>query len=390
MSPPYDGTYQEYTKDGFGAARQIASKVTAEASSLTVELGVDNDPDGRVLKVYDDIRKESHTSSSREPFFYRGEPECYGKVASNLYRNYRDRGFIGDETDDKEARVILGLAQDAVLKGAEEYIPDTKWQHLLSDVQHFGGHNNLIDFTYDINVALFFACNKSEYKDGRIVMLRKKDCDRDDIISFDAPARAASTNRPFAQKSVFILPWRGYVEPYAQITISSDLKGRILHHLQRFYGVSEKYIYGDIHGFIQGYNDPTLRLLEYKEKGKCCLKKRDFSFAIEEFSKAKELLPDRLRNYDPYEETFELESLWEEICAEFYLLGAMAYLGTGSYDKAEDNLHRAQERKDREQSNNLFCRLFCEYHMSIQDLESRCGTLPESIRSLLNSPSKPV
>ena len=43
----------------------------------------------------------------------------------------------------------------------------------LTELQHFGGYTNLIDFTTDSHIALFFACDGSRGKPGRIILLEK-------------------------------------------------------------------------------------------------------------------------------------------------------------------------------------------------------------------------
>ena len=45
---------------------------------------------------------------------------------------------------------------------------------ILTKIQHYGGSTNLIDFTKDYFVALFFACNSSLDKDGRLIWLDSK------------------------------------------------------------------------------------------------------------------------------------------------------------------------------------------------------------------------
>ncbi len=40
---------------------------------------------------------------------------------------------------------------------------------MLVEMQHFGGKTNLIDFTTDYRVALFFACDGAHGECGRVV-----------------------------------------------------------------------------------------------------------------------------------------------------------------------------------------------------------------------------
>ena len=58
-------------------------------------------------------------------------------------------------------------------------------------------------------------------------------------------------NRVIAQKSVFVQPPKGFVEPDAEINIPKDLKKPLLDHLRKYHGISTATIYNDLHGFIK-------------------------------------------------------------------------------------------------------------------------------------------
>ena len=45
---------------------------------------------------------------------------------------------------------------------------------ILTEIQHYGGKTNLIDFTTDYLIALFFACDGHHDKEGRIIMQKTK------------------------------------------------------------------------------------------------------------------------------------------------------------------------------------------------------------------------
>ena len=51
-------------------------------------------------------------------------------------------------------------------KGAEESAEETKDFEILTEIQHYGGKTNLIDFTMDYFIALFFACDGRYDEDG--------------------------------------------------------------------------------------------------------------------------------------------------------------------------------------------------------------------------------
>ena len=71
---------------------------------------------------------------------------------------------------------------------------------ILTELQHYGVETNLVDFTSDYHIALFFAKNGSHVKDGRVIML-KRTKEIDDKFSISNPQ--IPQNRVIAQKSIF-------------------------------------------------------------------------------------------------------------------------------------------------------------------------------------------
>ena len=97
----------------------------------------------------EDIINEINEKTAGGDVIFRGEPKCYDKVSSNLYReleavkvNYSDINSIQAEIADE----------------AKAYTSETDTFEILTLLQHYGGKTNLIDFTTNYNVALFFAC----------------------------------------------------------------------------------------------------------------------------------------------------------------------------------------------------------------------------------------
>ena len=190
----------------------------------------DKTPDIRVLI------QEIEEQSSDDDYIYRGEPENYEKVSSSLYRQYRD---IDVE------HFNIEVVQKEILNKAKRYTRETDEFEILAELQHHGGKTNLIDFTIDYRIALFFACNGSHNKDGRLI-LQRREAVRDQIRRPQNPA-----NRVIAQKSVFVQPPKGFVEPDAEINVPKDLKQPVLNHLRKYHGISTETIYNDLHGFIK-------------------------------------------------------------------------------------------------------------------------------------------
>ena len=119
----------------------------------------------RVLAKITEIAEKSATGD----YIYRGESKCYKKVSSNLYREY--------ETDIEAENFDIVTVQDEILKEAKEYTHKTDEFEILTELQHHGGKTNLIDFTTDYLVALFFACDGNRDKPGRVILLQNQSGD---------------------------------------------------------------------------------------------------------------------------------------------------------------------------------------------------------------------
>ena len=115
----------------------------------------------RVLEKIQEIVKKSADGD----YIFRGESEHYPKVSSSLYREYP---YVEGEFFDIE------VAQAAILEEALAYTNKTNTVEILTELQHFGGKTNLIDFTEDYLIALFFACDGSHEECGRVVLLKKE------------------------------------------------------------------------------------------------------------------------------------------------------------------------------------------------------------------------
>ena len=98
-------------------------------------------------------------------YIYRGEPRLYPKVSSSLYRRYAD---IEADTFDIE------VVQDEILDQARGYAGEMDDFDILSQLQHNGGATNLIDFTTDFLIALFFACDGKPEEAGSGYTVVKK------------------------------------------------------------------------------------------------------------------------------------------------------------------------------------------------------------------------
>ena len=94
--------------------------------------GQSNDLDA-VLKIIGEIARRSAGGS----YIYRGEPECFPKVSSSLYRQYEEI-----EVEDFSIEPV----QREMIDASKLYTSETDDFEILTQLQHYGGKTNLIDF----------------------------------------------------------------------------------------------------------------------------------------------------------------------------------------------------------------------------------------------------
>ena len=119
----------------------------------------------RLEDVLDKISELARKSADGD-YLYRGEPKCFPQVSSGLYRKYAK---IDAENFD------ISIVQKEILQKAKQFIrQEIDDDELLAQLQHYGYATNLIDFTTDYHIALFFACDGRPKRDGRVVLLNTK------------------------------------------------------------------------------------------------------------------------------------------------------------------------------------------------------------------------
>ena len=184
--------------------------------------------------------QEIAAKSADGDFIYRGESERYEKVSSSLWRECSEE-FKSEDFD-------IEAIEKKMLEVSKDYTYEKDEFEILTELQHFGGYTNLIDFTTDSHIALFFACDGSLGKPGRIILLERTE----EIKDYIKPPRNPQ-NRIIAQKSIFVRPPKGFIEPeqFAEVNIPELLKGPMLDYLQKQHGISTQTVYNDLHGFIR-------------------------------------------------------------------------------------------------------------------------------------------
>ena len=298
---------------------------------------MDKDIQREIRKIIDRIEKKSAGGD----YIYRGEPKRYKKVTSSLYRQYAKE--IEAEYFDIE------VVQDEMLTEAKHYVYEKNDFEILTQLQHYGGKTNLIDFTNDYLIALFFACDGFPNSGGRVILLEKNKMIKDYINEPQSPI-----NRVRDQKSVFVQPPKGFIErgQYKTINIPKWLKQPMLDNLQKYHGISDLTIYNDLHGFIRVQD---LHQSAYTEffKGLTGQDRGEYDKAIEHYTEALNLNPqlvtaylnrgnayDSKRDYNRAINNFNKVIEMSPDLAEAYNNRGNTYKNKGDYDRAIDDFSK--------------------------------------------------
>ena len=293
-----------------------------------------------IKKRIDEIEEKSANGD----YIYRGEPKRHRKVSSTLYRRHAKE--IEAEYFDIE------VVQNEMLIEAKRYIHEKDELEILTQLQHYGGKTNLIDFTTDYLIALFFACDGYHDKHGRIIMVKKTEKIKGHIEETQSPI-----NRVRDQKSVFVRPPKGFIEPgqYKRITIPKHLKQPILGHLEKYHGISANTIYNDLHGFIRVQD---LHRSAYTEffKGWTYQNRKEYDKAIEHYTEALNLNPQLVTAYNNRGLNYEAKGYFDYALEDYnraielkpdhvtaYLNRGNVYDNKGDYDRAIINFNKVIE-----------------------------------------------
>ena len=324
----------------------------------------------------EDIIHVIQKKSADGGYIFRGERQCNEKVSSTLYRDFDGIEGFNIETIQKEmlngAKKHTGhlphtgeLPPDfrpllaRLFSMSEEDTAEAIDFEILTEIQHYGGKTNLIDFTTDYLIALFFACDRHHDQDGRVILQKVEEI-KDMVKQPRNPQ-----NRVVAQKSVFIRSSKGFIEPREDdiVIIPANLKKLILQHLRNYHGIFTETIYNDLYGFIRNQdihgsaNTQVYRGLAHQNRGDRAKDQeenwKEYEISIEYYTKAIELKPDMMaayfnrgivyiknREYDRAIADFtELTELKPDD-AEVYLSRGWAYDLKGNFDCAIEDFNK--------------------------------------------------
>ena len=137
-----------------------------------------------------ELEQEIESRTSDGEWIFRGESKFNDQVSSSLYRKCIKLPRTNESNVHKTMELVEGRMQvEPGIFSPELHQglppPTPNWElYVLIATQHLGYRANLIDFTKEFKIALFFACGvipsnparvANQEENGRLIMLRKDD-----------------------------------------------------------------------------------------------------------------------------------------------------------------------------------------------------------------------
>ena len=262
--------------------------------------------EANVEKIVDSII-ENWNNSSNSNLIYRGTCKKFRKkddVNSSIYRYYNKHVLF--ETD--SILSPLELEKQTVASARRLFSPNTEVIEILTELQHFGGDTALIDFSRNIMVALFFACNGEFDKDGEVIISEIKNYSLLKTINYESELTGPyiiepimtdrSQVRALAQSSIFVYAPKGYIdrEICEFVLINKDSKKPILEYLRGVHNISVETMYNDLPGFLS-IEERFKKVDEYHFRGILYWKDKKYGKALKSIEASINREPERASSY---------------------------------------------------------------------------------------------
>ncbi|MXZ17172.1 MAG: FRG domain-containing protein [Rhodothermaceae bacterium] len=206
-----------------------------------------------------------------ERCIFRGENRDYKVPASS--KLYREHNTVASPPNDR----MLESEKTTVDAARHHVRADASDLEVLTELQHYGGKTALIDFTRNLSIALFFACEGYPDQSGRIILFDTTGLEEKERIEagkisgesgYEIVHPAGKNLRAVSQSSVFVRATKGYIdgERFKDIGIEKELKKEILSYLERYQNIDRHTIYNDLHGFIENQRDSYSQQAYYDSK----------------------------------------------------------------------------------------------------------------------------
>ena len=241
-------------------------------------------------------------------YLFRGTTESYEEINSSLYRWAKNKVVFHEEYSP------FNMEKEILERAKIHFADSTSNIEKLTDLQHLQqdhGKTNLIDFSRNLYIALFFACDEEQHEEaGELLLLdsakivKKPDVVYEDLKSSSAPFLIEPANTQISQKrvtfqnSVFVYPPSGYINKdlCKTIPVEADLKKPILSHLRKIHNIHTDTIYNDLIGFVANEKNYETSAVLFHQ-GVASLKKGKYEEAIQKYDEAIELNPNHEEFY---------------------------------------------------------------------------------------------
>ncbi len=233
------------------------------------------------MKTPQEKIQEILNQCSTENYIFRGESQKHDKVSSGLYRQYCQPDNNSDSNTHPKIVSkyfsVFTVEKDIVEKIKQHIRLDAPNIEVLTELQHYGGKTALLDFSKNVHVALFFACDGNFEEDGRVILSKTSELPEHKDIDYKNLSENKSKNiytlisptgkssRAIFQSSIFIHASQGYLEEdtYEIITIEKDLKKPLLEYLRKNFNIRTETIYNDIQGFVRNQHNYATAEIEF-------------------------------------------------------------------------------------------------------------------------------
>ena len=243
-------------------------------------------------------------------YLFRGTTESHEEINSSLYRWAKDKVVFHEKYSP------FNMEKEILERAKTHFADSTSNIEMLTDLQHLQqdhGKTNLIDFSRNLYIALFFACDEEHHKEGGELILldsanivKKSDVVYAELQSSSDPFLIEPANTQISQKrvtfqnSVFVYPPSGYINKKDWckiITVPTELKQLILEHLRKIHNIHTDTIYNDLIGFVANEKNYETSAVLFHQ-GLASSNKGEYEEAIQKYNEAVELNPNHAEFYN--------------------------------------------------------------------------------------------
>ena len=270
--------------------------------------------------------------------YFRGQANEAWEVESSAYRHYYglySKGVAPDFLDEQMQMHNMNLIRDIKKLDALNDIADIvleKDLYALAYCQHHGAKTNLIDFTSNPLIALWFACagEKEQKKDAAVVYIENsfemvnENSNLGDLL---LPYKRSITptifippyfdRRIIAQQSILLLLPSGKMiaHEYRSVVIKAEAKPEILKKLREI-GISRNVLFPDVTGFFEWYKSDNRDIIcDLMAEAKQCNKGSAHTNALNIYLKCEQLA---LRAFG--RKDVRLATIWGSIGEQYFEL----------------------------------------------------------------------